>query len=91
MKQIYLGILTVCSLFSATVMAYNSGSISFAIDNDGIVTTDQNYTNGLFLEFNSAASNTLELTAPTPVRQVAGLLPLDSGSSQGWNFRIGHR
>jgi len=91
MKQIYLGILTVSSLFSPAVMAYNSGSISFSIDNDGIVATDQNYSNGIFLEFNSAASNMLELAAPSPVRQIAGLLPLNSAASQGWNFRIGQQ
>ncbi|PSW05492.1 lipid A deacylase LpxR family protein [Photobacterium lipolyticum] len=91
MKQIYLGILTISSLFSPAVMAYNSGSLSFAIDNDGIVTTDQNYTNGLFLEFNSAASNMIESDAPSPIRQIARLLPLDSAISQGWNLQIGQQ
>lgn len=91
MKQICPLILALSSLFSPTVMAYNTGSIAFAIDNDGIVGTDQNYTNGVFLEFNSSASNMLELTAPFPIRQIARLLPLNSGTSQNWNVRIGQQ
>ncbi|PSW20273.1 DUF2219 domain-containing protein [Photobacterium sanctipauli] len=91
MKQISSAFVVCVSLFSPSVLAYNAGSISFSMDNDGIVGTDQNYTNGVFLEFNSAATPMLEIMAPTPIRQIATLLPLDNSTQKGWNFRIGQQ
>jgi len=90
MNHFSLGIVAITTLFSSTTMAYNSGSFSFAIDNDGIVGTDQNYSNGIFLEYNSAATNRVAMSAPTPIRQIASILPLSSGT-QGWSLRLGQQ
>ena len=79
------------TVLSSAVQAYNSGSISFSIDNDGIVGTDQNYTNGIFLEYHSAPTSSLEHDTPIPVRQIAPLLPLNRDMLKGWNFRLGQQ
>ncbi|MCW8329334.1 lipid A deacylase LpxR family protein [Photobacterium sp. SDRW27] len=91
MKQISTGLIALSAFLSPVAQAYNAGSISFSIDNDGIVGTDQNYTNGVFLEFNSASTPMLDVIAPTPIRQVAMLLPLDASTAKGWNFRLGQQ
>ncbi|WP_299013353.1 lipid A deacylase LpxR family protein [uncultured Photobacterium sp.] len=91
MKHISAGIITLTILLSPTAQAYHSGSISFSIDNDGIVGTDQNYTNGIFLEYNSSSTTKLEVIAPSSVRYIASLLPLDKATFKGWNVRLGQQ
>lgn len=39
--------------FSTSNFAYTQSSIFFGLDNDGIVTTDQDYTNGIFLNYST--------------------------------------
>ncbi|ELR65694.1 hypothetical protein C942_00779 [Photobacterium marinum] len=91
MKHIFAGIAALSALFSPLTQAYHSGSVSFSIDNDGIVGTDQNYTNGIFLEFNSSSTTKLEVIAPRPIKDIATLLPLDSNTFKGWNVRLGQQ
>ncbi|MGF1681526.1 lipid A deacylase LpxR family protein [Photobacterium minamisatsumaniensis] len=91
MKQISTAFVVCMSLVSPVSLAYNAGSISFTMDNDGIVGTDQNYTNGIFLEFNSAATPMLDVLGPTPIKQIASVLPFSSSTQKGWNFRFGQQ
>ncbi|KLV05392.1 hypothetical protein ABT56_11795 [Photobacterium aquae] len=78
-------------LFVPCVSAFNAGSFAFSIDNDGIVGTDQNYTNGVFFEYNSASTLSLENDAPIPFAYIANWLPLDENRSKNWNLRLGQQ
>ena len=82
MKHMTAAFIILSSVLSPGVLAFNSGSISFTIDNDGIVGTDQNYTNGIFLEYSSA---------PTSLRQISPYLPLSRNTTKGWSVRIGQQ
>ncbi|WP_083540748.1 lipid A deacylase LpxR family protein [Photobacterium sanguinicancri] len=66
-------------------------SISFSIENDGIVQTDQNYTNGIFLNYSSAVTRQLSGDAPLPISTIASWLPLDSNAWQGWRLNLGQQ
>lgn len=91
MKHISAGLIALSTFLSPVALAYNSGSISFTIDNDGIVGTDKNYTNGIFLEYNSASAPMLDAITPAPIYQVVKYLPLDKEMAKGWSFRFGHQ
>lgn len=91
MRQIPATLIAISCVLPSPVLAYNSGSISFSIDNDGIVGTDQNYTNGIFLEYHSAPQTVLGSRAPIPIRQIAPFLPLDDNTTKGWSYRLGQQ
>lgn len=91
MKQFSSALFACLTLAAPNVHAYNAGSISFSTDNDGIVGTDKNYTNGVFIEYNSAAISQFETNAPLPLNYIAALLPLKSSTQKGWRFRIGQQ
>ncbi|WP_052260630.1 lipid A deacylase LpxR family protein [Photobacterium gaetbulicola] len=91
MKQ-FSPVFFVClSALAPNAFAYNAGSFSFSMDNDGIVGTDQNYTNGVFFEYNSPYTAALAETAPTPIRQISQYLPFDEGTKQGWSLTLGQQ
>ena len=91
MKHISAGLIALSTFLSPEALAYNSGSISFSIDNDGIVGTDKNYTNGIFLEYNSVSAPLLSSISPSPIYKVAKFLPMDKETQKGWSFRLGHQ
>jgi hypothetical protein len=76
---------------STNAWAYNSGSVSFNIDNDGLLGFDQGYTNGVFFTFNSASTPSLAGSAPAGIRHAAMLLPFKPGAVQGWGMAAGQK
>ncbi|MGF1686759.1 lipid A deacylase LpxR family protein [Photobacterium japonica] len=91
MTQFSRAMFACCVLIAPPVSAFSASSVSFSMDNDGIVGTDQNYTNGVFLEFNASPTSSLSAHAPTPIRQVATLFPLNDDAQQGWSVRLGQQ
>ncbi|MGF1723676.1 lipid A deacylase LpxR family protein [Photobacterium nomapromontoriensis] len=91
MKQFSSALFVCFTLIAPSAQAYNAGSISFSTDNDGIVGTDKNYTNGVFLEYNSAAITQFDTQAPMPLNHIASLLPFRNNTQKGWSFRIGQQ
>lgn len=91
MKQFSPALFVCLSALAPNALAYNSSSFSFSMDNDGIVGTDQNYTNGVFLEYNSGYSTDLTETAPTPIRQISQYLPFKADTKQGWSLTLGQQ
>lgn len=91
MKQFFTGLIAFSMFLSPDAVAYNSGSVSFTIDNDGIVGTDKNYTNGIFLAYHSPSSPLLSNVAPGAIYQIAKYLPLDKESAKGWNIVVGQQ
>ncbi|WP_087021673.1 lipid A deacylase LpxR family protein [Thaumasiovibrio subtropicus] len=67
--------------------SYNTGSVAFTHDNDGIAGSDRNYSSGLFLEFNSASTQSLATNGPTWLQYPASWL-LSDGINQGWSMRL---
>lgn len=91
MKQISSALIVSSVILATPAFAFNAGSFSFSMDNDGIVGTDQNYTNGVFLEYNAPASHNLSIDGPAPIRFAAQWLPLDDAAKQGWSLRLGQQ
>lgn len=91
MKKSLLGLLILASFFAPTVLAYHAGSFSFTLDNDAVVGTDRNYTNGIFIEFNAAPSTALAADRPSYIQVLSTLLPLHSNQPLGWRLRLGHQ
>ncbi|MDP2516644.1 DUF2219 family protein [Photobacterium damselae subsp. piscicida] len=52
---------------------FNNSTWSVSVDNDGILGTDKNYSNGLFLEYHSERVSNLALSSPWPYRIVGQL------------------
>ncbi|MEH6823457.1 MAG: lipid A deacylase LpxR family protein [Motiliproteus sp.] len=86
-----MAFMAVASLFAPAALAYNAGSFSVTLDNDAMVGTDRSYTNGIFIEFNSAENLALAADTPPLVRYVSTFLPLSSNRPQGWRLRLGHQ
>ncbi|MBL4831076.1 MAG: lipid A deacylase LpxR family protein [Aliivibrio sp.] len=76
---------------STSAWGYNSGSVSFNIDNDGMLGFDQGYTNGVFFTFNSASTQSLAGTAPIGISHAAMLLPFNQQTTQGWGMAVGQK
>ncbi|HIF9516126.1 TPA: lipid A deacylase LpxR family protein [Photobacterium damselae] len=70
---------------------FNSSTWSVSIDNDGILGTDENYSNGLFLEYHSERVNNLALSSPWPYRIAGQLFSSDVEQTLSWNWRIGQQ
>ncbi|MEZ8739667.1 DUF2219 domain-containing protein [Photobacterium swingsii] len=80
------------SVQAATIQDSNTlRSISFSMENDGIVQNDQNYTNGIFLNYNSAVTTDLANQTPFPISTIANWLPLQSHAWQGWRLKLGQQ
>jgi len=71
--------------------AENTSSISFVIENDGMLGKDQGYTSGLFLGYSAASSYSLEKFAPVGIKQLAKILPLDEKNKQLWQILAGQK
>ena len=91
MKHFFTGLIACSTFLSSEAAAYNSGSISFTIDNDGIVGTDKNYTNGIFLAYHSPSSPLLSDVAPGSIQQVASFLPFEKETAKGWKIVLGQQ
>ncbi len=76
---------------SLSLNAANQSSIAFSMENDSILRQDQGYTSGLFLSYNSAATNSLDSSGPFGIKHLASLLPLNDQYMQAWRFTIGQK
>ncbi|MGF1692245.1 lipid A deacylase LpxR family protein [Photobacterium kagoshimensis] len=74
-----------------TTTPHTFSSISFSMENDGIVQNDQNYTNGIFLNYSSAVTSELANNAPFPIATLANWLPLNNRAWQGWRIKLGQQ
>lgn len=77
--------------FSVTAQEYNSGSISFNIDNDGLLGSDRGYSNGIFFKYHSDSVVNLENFSPIAIQKVAKLLPLQQNTDKGWGVSLGQQ
>lgn len=75
----------------AVAKEYNAGSISFNIDNDGLLGTDRGYTNGIFFKFNSGSVVDIENLLPMAIKKVAKFLPLNQTTDKGWIVTFGQQ
>ncbi|WP_232322012.1 lipid A deacylase LpxR family protein [Photobacterium jeanii] len=90
MKKAILGSVIIASCPNYA-LADTKQTVSFSMENDGIVQQDKNYTNGIFLDYASAASKDINQTAPSPFATVASWLPLHDDSWQGWRISLGQQ
>ncbi|MCJ8321697.1 MAG: lipid A deacylase LpxR family protein [Colwellia sp.] len=70
---------------------YNTGSISFSIDNDGLLGKDRGYTNGIFYKFNSSSVVDVENLSPFAIKKIANWLPLGQKTNKGWAVTFGQQ
>lgn len=70
---------------------YNANSLSLSIDNDGLLGTDKDYTNGLFLKFNAKREKNITQESPLAMRTLGSWLPLAKESNKGWGITVGQK
>lgn len=89
-------LLLVALLFSSVSAAspdkeYNSGSISFVVDNDSFTGTDREYSSGVYLKFNSASTVDINELGPVLINEIGKLLPLSDSSKKVWGVTVGQQ
>ncbi|MFM2590347.1 lipid A deacylase LpxR family protein [Vibrio sp. TBV020] len=72
-------------LASATAVASEKSTVSFAIDNDGVFGVDQDYTNGLFLTYTTGAITPYSIFSPLSLSFWGG------ASLDKFEFTLGHK
>jgi len=77
--------------FSVVAQEYNTGSISFSVDNDGLLGSDRGYTNGIFFKFNSSTVADKEKLTPFAINRLADVLPLQQDTQKGWGVTLGQQ
>ncbi|MBU2870661.1 lipid A deacylase LpxR family protein [Colwellia sp. E2M01] len=70
---------------------YNRESLTLSIDNDGLLGTDKDYTNGLFLKYNSKSYRDLKNNVPSLFTPVIAILPLAEHSNKNWGITFGQQ
>lgn len=70
---------------------YNSGSISFVVDNDSFTGTDREYSSGVYLKFNSASASDINKLGPVVINKIGEFLPLSDDSKKVWGVTIGQQ
>jgi len=83
--------LSIAMGFSVVAQEHNSGSMSFSVDNDGLLGSDRGYTNGIFFKFNSSSVVNIEQLSPLPIRNIARWLPLYQQTNKGWGVTFGQQ
>ncbi|EGU46960.1 hypothetical protein VII00023_17874 [Vibrio ichthyoenteri ATCC 700023] len=84
-RCISLAILPMVLLTPAVGLASDRATLSFSIDNDGIFGVDQDYTNGLFLSYTSAAIQ------PNRFTSLLSLSHWGAASLDKYEFTLGHK
>ncbi|UXI04044.1 lipid A deacylase LpxR family protein [Photobacterium sp. TY1-4] len=89
MKRVWLGFITHLLFLSPVAGADNSGLWSLALDNDGALGTDKNYTHGFFATYHAPAAVTFQSLLPAGLSNAADTLLSSEQSLKGASLRFG--
>jgi hypothetical protein len=77
--------------FSVVAEEYNTASMTFSLDNDGLLGSDRGYTNGLFFKYNSISTVDIKDNSPLILKTIGNWLPLHQETNKSWGITFGQQ